>query len=307
MSDPEVSVIIPAYNAAKTLPRALDSVFSQTHTAKSYEVIVVDDGSKDDLVAAIEPYKDRVRLLRQTNAGASAARNNGVRHALGKYLAFLDADDFWHPRKLELQLVAFRQRPGISLCWTTPARWSEAGPDALADPPPQLSQPEYIEDFRAIFAHPYLGTPGVVMPQDVFTRLGGFREDLDSAEDIDLWLRATYGSVAARIRAPLFFVVTSPTSLTATQKDKAFKNNLRVIDDFCHAHPEFPRIEAAAVRQARAKVYENWGSAELLRGNAALARTLLTRSMSYRANLRVFMLLSKAIISSRRRRRVPPP
>jgi hypothetical protein len=134
------------------------------------------------------------------------------------------------------------------------------------------------------------------MPREVFSRLGGFREELDSAEDIDLWLRATYGSVAARIRAPLFFVVPSPTSLTATQKDKAFKNNLRVIDEFCRAHPEFLQSAASAVRYARAKVYENWGSAELMRGNPALARTLLTRSMSYRANLRVLMLLSKAII-----------
>ena len=297
MSDPVVSVIIPAYNTAPTLPRALDSVFSQTQTAARCEIIIVDDGSVDDIVRALEPYRDRVQLFRQTNAGASSARNNGARHATGKYLAFLDADDFWHPRKLELQLAAFRARPEISLCWVKAARWSEAGPHALADPPAELSQPEYVSDFREIFMAPYFGTPGVMMPRDVFTRLGGFREDLDSAEDIDLWLRATYGNVAARIPASLFFMVTSPTSLTALQKDKAFKNNLRVIDDFCRANPEFARREPAAVRHARAKVYENWGSAELLRGNPALARTLLTRSMCNRANLRVLMLLSKALIA----------
>jgi hypothetical protein len=154
-----------------------------------------------------------------------------------------------------------------------------------------------VTDFREIFMSPYFGTPGVMMAREVFVRLGGFREELESAEDIDLWLRATYGKVAARIRAPLFFFVTSATSLTATQKDKAFRNNLRVIDDFCQAHPEFQRQESAAVRHARAKVYENWGSAELLRGNPALARTLLTQSMRNRANLRVLMLLSKALIA----------
>jgi glycosyltransferase involved in cell wall biosynthesis len=297
MSDPVVSVIIPAYNTAKTLPRALDSVFSQSERNASCEVIVVDDGSVDDITAALAPYRDRVRFFRQDNAGASAARNNGARQARGRYLAFLDADDFWHPRKLELQLAAFQERPEISLCWVRAARWSEAGPDALSDPPPDLSRAQYVSDFREIFMSPYFGTPGVMMPREVFEGLGGFREDLESAEDVDLWLRATYGKVAARIRAALFFVVTSDTSLTALQKDKAFKNNLRVIDDFCRGHPDFERRESAAVRHARAKVYENWGSAELLRGNTVLARSLLTRSMRNRANLRVLMLLSKALIA----------
>jgi glycosyltransferase involved in cell wall biosynthesis len=296
MTDPLVSVVIPAYNTARTLPRALDSVFSQTFT--EYEVIVVDDGSVDDVAAATLPYGNRVQLIRQNNAGASSARNNGVRHACGQYLAFLDADDFWHPRKLEIQVAAFRARPETALCWSKGIRWSEADlpMKAFAEPDRQHSEPEYVTDFREIFVAPYLGTPGVMMRRDAFLRLGGFREDLPSAEDIDLWLRTAYGRVVARIRAPLFFVVGSESGLTATQQDKTFKNNLRVIEEFCVSNPDFLRNEPVTVRRARAKVYENWGSDELVRGNATQACSLLARSLLNRATPRALMLLSKAMV-----------
>ena len=297
MTDPTVSIIIPAYNTAPTLPRAIDSVLGQTFS--DYEILVVDDGSKDDVNAAVAPYGERVRLIRQNNAGASAARNNGARHARGRYLAFLDADDFWHPLKLELQLVAFRERPDIALCWTKGTHWDPAEPPAPGAFPefaPELKRPEYVDDFREIFLSPYLGTPGVMMSRETFERVRGFREDLAAAEDIDLWLRATFGAVAARIRAPLFYVVVSPGGLTHTLKDKAFRNNLQVIEEFCANNPEFSRKERATVRRARAKVYENWGSDELVRGNASSARSLLARSVRDRPSLRAVILLSKALI-----------
>jgi glycosyltransferase involved in cell wall biosynthesis len=294
MSGPEVSVVIPAYNSAKTLPRALDSVFSQS--LRSYEVIVVDDGSTDDLSGALRSYTNRVRLLRQDNAGPSAARNNGVRQANGTYIAFLDADDFWHSRKLEFQLVAFRQRPEITLCWTAGRQWPNAAAPLPPEPSPDSTHPEYITNFSEIFQSPYLGTPGVMMSKAAFTRLGGFREDLHSAEDVDLWLRAAYGSVTARIRAALFYIVGSPNSLTATAKEEVFKSNLRVIEDFCQANPEFPRQAGAVVRRARAKVYENWGSGELIKGELALARSLLLNSLRNRLSFRAAMLLSKVVL-----------
>ena len=105
-ADPLVSVVIPAYNAEKTIRNALDSVLGQTMS--NLEVIVVDDASRDDTVHAVEAVDDpRVQLLRsRRNSGCSAARNMGVEHARGRWVAFLDANDEWVPERLERLLGA---------------------------------------------------------------------------------------------------------------------------------------------------------------------------------------------------------
>lgn len=99
---PRISVVIPAYNQAGFLREALDSVFAQTYPA--HEVLVIDDGSTDDTPAVLEPYRERVAVVRQANAGPSAARNTGLARATGTWVAFLDSDDVWDPDKLAQQV-----------------------------------------------------------------------------------------------------------------------------------------------------------------------------------------------------------
>ncbi len=106
---PLVSVIIPAYNRAKTVREAVQSVLSQSY--ETLEVILVDDGSTDDTKAVIESMKDpRLQYVYQTNAGACAARNRGAALAKGEYIAFHDSDDHWHPDKLEKQMRILREK-----------------------------------------------------------------------------------------------------------------------------------------------------------------------------------------------------
>lgn len=293
MTQPSVSVIIPAYNSADTIKRALDSVFEQTYA--DYEVIVVDDGSRDDLAAAVAPYGQRLRLIRQANAGASAARNTGARNARGRYLAFLDADDFWHVRKLELQAAAFAARPDICYCWTASRWWQIGMPDPARSPVGPDCETRYSEDFIEIFARPYLGTPGVMIHREAFEKLGGFREDLHSAEDVDLWLRAAYGRATGYITAPLFFIVRLEHSLTARHQERTYEDNVRVIEEFCAAHPDFAREQAATVRRMRAKIYENWGSAAYMKGDFAKARALLWKAMQNRVSQRTLWLFAKLL------------
>src|SRR5271165_7143352 len=102
MSAPLISVVIPTYNYGRYVPQAVESVLAQTF--KDFEIIVVDDGSTDDTPQQLEPYQDRIRVHKQANQGVSAARNAGVRLARAALVAFLDADDVWHPRKLEIQM-----------------------------------------------------------------------------------------------------------------------------------------------------------------------------------------------------------
>lgn len=110
-TSPEVSVIIPVYNRAHTVACAIDSVLSQTY--QNYEVLLVDDGSKDDSRKVILSYSDpRIKLFEHAeNRGAAAARNTGIRQAQGKYIAFLDSDDEWLPAKLDEQIACLNSAP----------------------------------------------------------------------------------------------------------------------------------------------------------------------------------------------------
>lgn len=295
MSSPSVSVVIPVYNGAATIARALESVTLQT--LSDFEIIVIDDGSTDDLRGAIESCGIEVRLFSQANQGAAAARNRGALEARGQFIAFLDADDFWHSRKLELQIAAFALQPEIAYCSTAGRLWTEGTPDPRHEAfAAGQTVARYRSDFSTTFTNPYLGTPAVMMRADTFWRLGGFREDLKSAEDVDLWLRAAYRQTVAHIPADLYFVVASSGSLTATQGEQVFENNLRVIEDFCRDHPEYLREHESCVRRARAKVYENWGSGELARGNLPRAQSLLLESLRQRIAFRALYLLLKTIL-----------
>jgi glycosyltransferase involved in cell wall biosynthesis len=102
MSQPQVSVIIPSYNCARYLPEAIDSVFAQTY--QDFEIIVVDDGSTDNTPEVLQRYGDQLQAVHQRNQGVALARNQGIRLASGKWIAFLDADDVFLPHKLEAQL-----------------------------------------------------------------------------------------------------------------------------------------------------------------------------------------------------------
>jgi hypothetical protein len=113
-----VSVVIPAYNAASHLAATMRSASAQTF--RDLEIIVVDDGSKDDTSAVAEALAasdDRIRIIRCANGGVARARNIGIEHSRGSFVAPLDADDLWHPRKLELQLKRFHERPDAGLVY----------------------------------------------------------------------------------------------------------------------------------------------------------------------------------------------
>lgn len=116
MTRPAVSVVIPAYNRAARLPAAIDSALRQG--VADIEIVVVDDGSQDDTRAVVAKYGDRVRYVHQANAGVGAARNTGIRHATGTFVAFLDSDDRWLDYKLSMQLALFRERPGVGLVFS---------------------------------------------------------------------------------------------------------------------------------------------------------------------------------------------
>lgn len=114
--EPEVSVVIPTYNRGQSVCKAIESVLAQTFDR--YEIVVVDDGSTDDTRDRVSRYGGAVRYVHKTNGGVASARNEGLRHARGRYVAWLDSDDEWLPFKLELQMRVLRQRPNVSIVFS---------------------------------------------------------------------------------------------------------------------------------------------------------------------------------------------
>lgn len=122
---PQVSVIIPTYNRAALIPKAIDSVLQQTFT--DFEIIVVDDGSTDDTAAVVKAYGDRVRYVLTTNGGTGHARNVGMQHARGRYLTFLDSDDELYPYALEFETRLLAQFPQVSMVCAEVTGFSDRG------------------------------------------------------------------------------------------------------------------------------------------------------------------------------------
>jgi teichuronic acid biosynthesis glycosyltransferase TuaG len=183
-----VSIITPAWNAAAYIGETIASVRAQTF--EDWEWLIVDDGSSDDTVFTIVAHAagdHRIILLRQPNAGPSAARNHAMRHASGRWFAFLDSDDVWQPRFLEAQLAVFRGHPGTDL--VTATAWNRGGPfDGQPTRPPVAGQPlltheAIIRDETSVFIM-------TVFRREVFDALRGFDEQQWTSEDYDFWLRA---------------------------------------------------------------------------------------------------------------------
>lgn len=178
-----VSVIIPTYNRRGFVTEAVASVLAQKGV--SPEIIVVDDGSTDGTERALEPFGDKIRVLRRAHAGVSAARNSGIRSARGEWLAFLDSDDLWLPAKLRSQLDFFAVHGELRVCQTEEI-WLRNGV--------RLNPRKYHEKprghcFERLLDRCLVSPSAVMIHRDVFDAVGLFDEGLPACEDYDLWLR----------------------------------------------------------------------------------------------------------------------
>lgn len=178
MNPPSISVIVPVYNDAAYLAEALDSVLAQTVSAT--EILVVDDGSTDTSAAVACRYAPRVRYLAQAHAGAGAARNHGVRVAQSELLAFLDADDVWHPEKLALQTQAMRTAPAIEVVFAHLEHF--LSPDLPPERAAQLVCPTG--------AMPCTTAVAMLIRRTDFARVGEFDESGAIGEVVDWTMRA---------------------------------------------------------------------------------------------------------------------
>lgn len=194
-ADLDISVIIPVYNAGALIRRCIDSILAQKG-GYNYDVLLVDDGSTDDSVAVIESYHNpRFRVFRQKNAGPAKARNMGLQEAQGRYVAFIDADDYWEDTFFE-KTVNFLDTHQECIAVTVGQRHltvsgAHLAPACLSD----YKEPIVLENFFAFWGEwMHVCTGSIMIRREYAEKTGGQRVDLRITEDLEFWaLLATYG------------------------------------------------------------------------------------------------------------------
>jgi glycosyltransferase involved in cell wall biosynthesis len=220
-----VSVVIPAYNAGWCVGRALDSVLAQSHTR--IEVLVIDDGSTDDTASVARSYGDPVRLLQQPNGGLSSARNLGIRHARGEWIAYLDADDWWLPEKLARQIELLRRQPDVGFCSSATRVEDPEGRLIGSWSCPKIARSPLQSIFLTNAAVAGSGS-AVLVRSEIQRRAGYFDESLPSLEDIDMWMRLASIAGYTCLDEQLAVILKRPDSMSRNL-DKMRSSAIRVM------------------------------------------------------------------------------
>jgi glycosyltransferase involved in cell wall biosynthesis len=310
-----VSVLIPTYNRAYCLGRAIDSALAQTYP--HVEVLVVDDGSTDatpELVWTAYGSDPRVRYLPKRNGGVSSARNHGLREARGDYVAFLDSDDVWKPWKLQAQLACLARLPAAGMIWSD---MEAVGPDGKVREPRYLrtmyhayrffrSEDLYKESYPAaevvpalrdavgdarlyagtIYAQMFAGnlvhTSTAVIRRERLEKVKAFREDYATGEDYEFHFRTCREGPVAFLDVPTIqYQVGLADRLTRFTGDTAV-NYLKTITAALARRDHGIDLPEAMIRRILAGAH-SWVGAEFAReGDFRRARRHLARSLAYR-------------------------
>jgi glycosyltransferase involved in cell wall biosynthesis len=258
-------VIIPNYNCIKYLPRALDSVLQQSNV--SYEILVVDDGSTDgsnDWLSNAEKKYNMLRVFTQKNAGVISARNKAIKHAAGKYIAFLDADDTWYPNKLRAQIDYMDAHSQCGLTFTNYQHvdmqynqivdcfsyWTEFKPYRMLENLEYQTIPNAI---NLLLISNVIGTSSVVVRKSVIEQIGCFDNELQSASDWDCWLKIAMVSEVSFSEAITMDYLVRPDSISANKLKR-----LKAIESITERVCRLNRINTVTKRKAFARLLESY-------------------------------------------------
>lgn len=299
---PKVSVIVPAFNAAGFIGAAIDSVLGQTRPAD--EIVVVDDGSTDNTREIVEALP--VKYIYQRNAGPSAARNTGLRHASGDFIAFLDADDLWLPHKLATQLKAFENFPDAGFSFSTVWHlYAGSNPKISHDPyyPPQLAawlRGKSVRDggvygsvYDLLLRKNCVATSSMVLRRQLAERVGNFDIRLWGCEDYDYWIRMARLAPAVFIEPPVsrYRIVDDGLSGAWNARyETFFETAVQVVGAHMREYPSL------TVRRAMGSSLADYAYYCLVAGRIADARRLSGRSLSMFPTSKALKTLCEAMM-----------
>ena len=275
----DLSIIIPVYKGALVLPRCLDSIFNKK-TEFTYEVILVDDGSTDNSVELIKARKEtNIVLYQQHNAGPAVARNKGMELAKGKYVAFIDADDYWNDGYIQ-KTVDFMNRHeecvAVSVTCKNIASFAKTAsynPSWMDDS--KKEEPRVLEDFMSYWAsYCHVGTCSTTMCTESVRQSGGMRTDLRVTEDYEFWIYlSTFGKWGL---IPEVLYVSDGGDVTQSQgwvnkMERRWKNAPSITEWEKRIVTRLPEI-TISYQQARGRVSRNLTYCQLLSDRLKLSR-----------------------------------
>jgi glycosyltransferase involved in cell wall biosynthesis len=229
---PEISIIIPTYNAAQFLPEAIRSVFDQTD--QDFELIVVNDGSTDNTKALLSAYGDRILVIDQINRGAASARNAGILASQGRWISFLDADDVWIPQKLEWQ-APLLQNPVVGLVYGDCYYWNGAKTEATTS---FCLYPPYRGNiFDRYLVQNFIPMSTVLVRRTWLEKTGLFDENMDSCEDYEFLLRVCKIGETEYVNRPVMKYRIRPGQ-QSKNVEKNILNTLKIKEKIFSAQPE---------------------------------------------------------------------
>jgi glycosyltransferase involved in cell wall biosynthesis len=270
---PLVSVVMPAFNDERFIGEALRSALDQTYP--HVEVVVVDDGSTDATTRVAESFGERVRVLRQSNAGAAVARTLGMHAARGELIAFLDADDYWHRDKLALQVAHLAAHSDLGAVYCAWLDWiwpDDADPEAvLARAPRPLPAETAIDPLESGWLYTDLlldcviHTSAVVLRREVVARVGDFDTTLRKGQDLDYWLRCSRVTRFDKLARPLSLYRRRSDSITTRVAEVNYGARIidRALARWGARGPDGRRPDMTRLARARAKLWSSFGAAHL--------------------------------------------
>lgn len=234
-AQPLVSVIIPAYNCATYLVETLDSIFSQGYA--NLEVIVINDGSKDNTLEIAKAYQKKLVVIDKQNEGPACARNVGLKAAKGKYISFLDSDDYWLPGKLITQVEYLENNPETGILYGAFFQWRHNAAGVFPEPKSFLQQRVDVlldeEKSGLIYSKLLLKSMihiiTVLARKSVLDEVGFFREDLRLGEDYEYWIRASRQTRIDKLTMPMALYRMHNKSLTSSPSLRNYQ--LEVVEE----------------------------------------------------------------------------
>lgn len=295
---PEVSVIIPAYNAEGYLAETIESALAQTF--RSFEIFVVDDGSADRSADIAERYAPQVRVLRKKNGGPASARNLGICESSGNFIAFLDSDDLWMPDKLARQVAYFESHPAVGLLY------GEALMFTIADGGKKVEgKIGYAGEasLRLLLYGDFIPNSTVMIRRECVDRVGLLNEsrDLIAVEDYEYWMRIANLFPIAGMPEPLAWYRLRDGNLMGDGKDidKGLRLSIAALREFERQHPAIWREQAVDRGQLFARMHIRAGFAWRKRGNWKACARKYADAIRESAHPRVFRWIAAATVLDR--------